>query len=753
MLQESEMLYITEQKKIEESINHRIALQGAIAKSSRLFISPGSVDPNKVLEILGESVSANRAYIFRFRDHGSKMDNVYEWCNHGTEPQIDNLQDLDSDMFPWWLNKFERGENIVLPDVDALPTIAAVEKEILQSQEIRALLAVPIYTDGKLNGFMGFDDTEKCREWSGEDVEILRVVAEMVGVYWERQRAEKALRETNQLLQQIIESLPDATLVIDGNKNVIAWSRTMEEMTGVSKEAIIGKGNYAYALPFFGTKRPLLIDLIFSEHRESKKLYPFIKRKDKTLYTESFTPAMYEGKGAFMWATASPLFDSENNIIGAIESIRDITERKRLDERLQYLATHDTLTNIPNRYYLEETLKRATLKAKRGEKSALLLIDLDNFKLINDTLGHATGDELLIALVGAFKANLREGDFLARLGGDEFAILLEGVSEQEPGEIAERLRRAICESQLCLINQETCFNLSISIGIIIIDGTVDYHRYLSLADTALYAAKEGGRNRVVFAHPDENPISKLTETNHVIGLIKSALQEGLFELNFQPVVRARDGKIIHYETLIRLQDKNGQAILPSKFIPIAEHFGMMSQIDLWVVKAVLATMRKSPKLKLFINISGVTLGEDAILDEIESNIHNSGIEPSRIGFEITETAAVKDLVHAERWIHRLKSIGCFFALDDFGTGFSSFSYLRILPVDYIKIDGTFVQNLHKEPVHRALIQAIHNIAHTLGKKTIAESVENEDSLRILKEIGIDFVQGYFLGRPNSDYNH
>ncbi|WP_051273220.1 EAL domain-containing protein [Desulfotruncus alcoholivorax] len=739
---------ITERKKMEKFIQHRIAIEGAIAQASRLFVSPEGTDLKEVLKILGEAVSANRAYIFKFRENGSKMENTHEWCSSGTVPQIDNLQDLDSSIFPWWMRKLEHGENIVIPDLDDLPPEAGAEKENLQAQEICSLLVVPIYsTNGTLSGFMGFDDTEKCREWSAEDTKALRVVAEMVGVYWERKRAEEALRESNQQLQQIIEFLPDATFVIDRDKKVIAWNRALEEMTGVRKEDIIGYGNYAYAVPFFGKPRPLLIDFIFSENRESETFYPYIERKGNTLYSETYTPSLLEEKGAHLWETASPLFDSDGNLIGAIESIRDITERKRMEEQLQYLATHDALTNIPNRYSLEATIERAVAKAKRGEKSGLLFIDLDNFKLVNDTLGHAAGDELLIALVNVFKINLREGDFLARLGGDAFAVLIEGISDQEAGIIADKLRRAVYESELNLVTHGLRLNLSISIGIVMVDGTLDYQKLLSLADTALYAAKEGGRNRFAFAGSDEDPINRLTETNQLVGLIKNALKEDLFVLCFQPVVRVSDGKIIHHEALIRLQDKNGKIISPGRFIPVAERFGLMHQIDLWVVQSSLATMRQFPELRLFINLSGVTLGDEAVLGLIESNILESGIDPSRIGFEITETAAVKDIFRAERWVRRIKSLGCLFALDDFGTGFSSFSYLRILPVDYIKIDGSFVRNLDKEPVHRALIQAINTIANTLGKKTIAEFVENENILKVLQAIGIDCGQGFYLGRP------
>ncbi len=733
-------------QRMEKSIRQRITLEEAIAKASRLFISPEGSDLNQVLKILGEAVSVNRAYIFRFRLNQSRMDNLFEWCGPGTEPQMDNLQDLDSNIFPWWMRKLEHGENIEIPDVDSLLPDAIVEKEILQAQEIRSLLVVPIFsTNGTLNGFMGFDDTEKCREWSGEDTIALRVAAEMVGVYWEHKQAEEELQETNRQLQQIIEFLPDATFVIDRDKQVIAWNRAIEEMTGVKKEDMMGKGNYAYAIPFYGIPRPILIDLVFSGNKEIEQLYSYFERRDNVLYVETPIPLLIKRKEAYMWGAATPLCDSDGNMIGAIESIRDISEQKRMEGRLQHLATHDAPTNIPNRYSLEEILKRAVAKAKRGKRSALFFIDIDNFKLINDTLGHAAGDELLISLVNVLNTNLREGDFLARFGGDEFAVLLEGISDQEAGIVAEKLRRAVYDSELDLITHVSRLNLSISIGIIMVDGTLDYQRCLSLADTALYKAKEEGRNRVVFADPDEEPIYRLTETNQLVGLIKSALQEDLFVLHFQPIVRIDDGKIIHHEVLIRLKDKDGQIIPPGRFIPVAERFGFMSQIDQWVVKSSLATMIEFPEIKLFINLSGVTLGDDTVLGIIESSIQESAIDPSRIGFEITETAAVKDISRTEQWVRRLKSLGCLFALDDFGTGFSSFTYLRILPVDYIKIDGSFVNNADKEPVHRALIQAIKTIADTLGMKTIAEFVENEDILKVLQIIGIDYGQGFYLG--------
>ena len=560
--------------------------------------------------------------------------------------------------------------------------------------------------------------------------------------------AEDNLRTAHQRLLDIIEFLPDATFVVDQDKKVIAWNRALEEMTGVPKEKILGEDNLAYAIPFYGQKRPMLIDLVFSEDKETEIEYEFVKKKGNTLFAETFVPSTIEGKRAFLWATASPLFDSSGDLVGAIETIRDITERKRMETQLQYLVTHDPLTNIANRYSLEETLKRSVAKATRGVKSALLLIDIDNFKLVNDSLGHAAGDGLLVTLTNFLKNALRDGDLLARLGGDEFAVLLEGSDEKEAGVVAEKLRRAVDEEEMCLVMYKSCLSLSISIGIVMIDGTLDYQKIISCADIALTSAKEKGRNRIVFLQPGEDTAARLLETNQLVSIIKNALKENQLQLFFQPVVRLSDRVITHHEALIRLRDKDGKIIFPGSFIPVAERFGLMPQIDRWVVQSSLDVLGQYPDLKLFVNLSGVSLGDEDLLEFIEEDIRKSGITPSRIGFEITETTAVKDLALTEHWISRLKSLGCKFALDDFGVGFSSFSYLRILSVDSLKIDGFFIRNLDKDTTHFALVQAMNSVAHALGKKTVAEFVENEDILNLLQTLGIDYGQGYFLGEPS-----
>ncbi len=484
----------------------------------------------------------------------------------------------------------------------------------------------------------------------------------------------------------------------------------------------------------------------FANPKEKKR---FIRKFTEKGCVKNLEIRLRRRDGETFWAqvTAVRRFfqkDETQNVIGIVENIE---ERKRIEGKLKHLAMHDPLTNVPNRYVLEKALKRAVAGAGRGKESALLLIDLDNFKLVNDTLGHAAGDELLIIVTNILKSNLRKGDLLARFGGDEFAVLLEGVTYQDVWAVAEKLRRAVDEGEFYLCDCRECVHLSISTGIIIIDGTLDYQKILSRADTALYAAKEGGRNRAIFVQPDEDVSAKLSEVNKLIALIKNALKEGRFMLVYQPVVSLRDGKILYYEALVRLRGDGGELIDPQVFIPVAERFGLMPQVDRWVVQASLTTLQKYPGLTLFLNISGVSLGDAALLEFIEEEICKSGIEPFRIGFEITRTAAVKDLLRADRWIRRLNDLGCRFALDDFGIGFSSLSYLRALPVDYLKIAGSFIRDLDQEPAHRILVQAISTVAHTLGKKTVAGLVESEDVLKVLQELGVDCGQGYLLGKP------
>jgi len=650
--------------------------------------------------------------------------------------------------------------NFVYPDdlPGLIPRIASVMAGHLEPYSYRVLdkagnvryvrtSSRPIVEDNQLVGLTGImvditeskqleDELRKHRDHLEEMVkertaELKTANEQLQREMAERKQAEEALRESEDKYRTIFQTTGTAVIIIEEDTTISLVNEEFEKLSGYSKGDVEGK-------------------ISWKQFSSPEKLALMAEYHCKRRNDPNSAPKSYESRFIDRNGNIKDVLINVAVIPGTRQSVTsfvDISTIKQAEAQLKYLATHDYLTSIPNRYSFEESLKKAVAKARRGKESALLLIDIDNFKLVNDTKGHAAGDDLLIIIASFIKRHLRESDSLARLGGDEFGVLLEEVTVDEARLVAEKLRQITEENNFCLL-QYGCFNLSLSIGFVLIDGALNSQELLSLADTALYAAKEKGRNRVVLLDQNEEATIKLEAINQLITQIKNALKEDKFVLHFQPVVRVDNGKTAHYEALVRLKGEAGQLILPQAFIPTAERFGLMPQIDRWVVGASLDVLRQNPGLDLFVNISGISLNDKSLLENIEELITTSGLEPSRIGFEITETAAVKDMLLAQQWIERLKKLGCRFALDDFGIGFSSFSYLRMLPVDYLKIDGSFIRNIDKEPSHRALVEAMSAVARSLGKKTVAEYVENGNVLEILHELKIDYAQGYFLGRPN-----
>lgn len=586
----------------------------------------------------------------------------------------------------------------------------------------------------------------------------------------ERRQAENLLRESEKRYRNLVENINDVIFTLD-NQGVITYvSKAIEKMflykadevTGKLFESFIHPGDLA--LLRSRLERVLAGEVAPSEYRMIDKNggVRYVRASSRRLYADNQLIGL---TGVLVDITERKQIEDElrehrahleeivgkrtTELITANEQLQqEIAERKQAEAQLKHHATHDYLTGIPNRYSFEESLKNIAAKAKRGMDGALLFIDIDNFKLVNDTKGHTAGDHLLINVARIIKENIRKSDTLARLGGDEFGVLLEGATVDEARLVAEKLRKMIEENDFCFTDYG-CFNLSICIGIVMIDGSLNSQELLTLADTALYTAKEKGRNRIVLLDPNEETTSKFAATNRLVAQVNRAVKEDKFVLHLQPVVQVDNGEIVYHEALLRLQGEEGVLISPGAFIPAAERFGLMPQIDRWVVGASLDIMRQHPDLCLFVNISGISLSDESLLGYVEKMIAQCSMEPSRIGFEITETVAVRDMSLARRWIERLKKLGCRFALDDFGIGFSSVSYLQMLPVDYIKIDGSFICNLDKDPSHRALVKAMNTVAHTLGKQTIAEYVENEEVLKALQKLKVDCAQGYFLGSPKA----
>ena len=427
-------------------------------------------------------------------------------------------------------------------------------------------------------------------------------------------------------------------------------------------------------------------------------------------------------------------------------------ERASHEAELLHMASHDPLTGLPNRSLLERALNKAVAEAEHGEVSTLMYLDLDQFKIVNDTLGHNSGDRLLAMVAGMVRSTLRSEDMLARLGGDEFAVLLPGIHVDDAAAVAERVRSVVDECRF--VEDGQGFALGLSIGMTAITGFASASEVLGQADIACYTAKSEGRNRVAIYEPEATALALLSGDGRWTIELKDALHEHRLQLVFQPVVRARGGGVDHFETLLRLQDREGNIVGPAEFIPAAERSGLIREIDHWVLNAALDRIREENDLGrrvcLAVNFSGITLGSPESAAYIRAAIEAKGVAPSLLIIEITETALMTNLARVRATIEALRRIGCHFALDDFGTGFSSFAYLAQLPVDSVKIDGSFVRDIATNPVNQAIVRAIATVTHSVGKQCIAEWVEDAETLDALRRIHVDLAQGYYIGYPSGN---
>jgi len=459
-----------------------------------------------------------------------------------------------------------------------------------------------------------------------------------------------------------------------------------------------------------------------------------------------------------MWlslSTKSLMLENDRVICSAL---LDITEAHELSRQLSYQATYDDLTGLVNRREFEDRLQEVIETAcDRKTENVLCYLDLDQFKVINDTCGHMAGDELLRQLSHVLHRCIRRDDTLARLGGDEFGVLLENCPLKNAVTAADNIRQVVQEFRF--IWEDSTFNIGASIGLTPIskDGET-ISDVLRRADTACYAAKDAGRNRIHVYHFDDVELEERHGEMRLVSSINSALDEGRMELWQQSISHVDEVSTVidrgnsHFELLLRMRDREGNLVLPDSFLPSAERYDLAIRIDRWVLDAVFNWFRKYPeqidKMQFCsVNLSGQSLSDEKFLQEIVDQFHLSNLPAHKFCFEITETAAILNLTNASQFIKTLKQLGCSFALDDFGSGLSSFAYLKSLPVDFVKIDGFFVKDVVTDPVDLAMVKAINDMAHAMGKQTIAEFVEDKDILKKLVDLGVDYVQGFGIAQP------
>ena len=536
-----------------------------------------------------------------------------------------------------------------------------------------------------------------------------------------------------------MEHMADAVIATDALNRVRYLNPLAEQLTGWSASEAAGRPLervFQLQSPPAGQLHPAFTGGLQGPAVGIQKFSNLIRKDGSLLTIEDAT---------------APLRGSRHNIVGQVLVFRDATDARAMAERLRWQAAHDALTDLPNRREFEHCLGKLVAEAHALDaKHVLLYIDLDQFKVINDTCGHSAGDALLKRLASQLKARLRRNDVIARLGGDEFGVLLADCTIDDGRELVESLRAAVASQRFEW--EGKTFEITCSIGYMAITRTSpSAAQLMSNADAACYVAKDKGRNRTQEYFGGKDCTRKRLEMQWAVR-IKQALEEGRFALYYQtinPIVETRLPE--QREILLRMIDENGEIVPPAQFIPAAEKYSLMTAIDRLVVTKILDWLAANPvdakRYVWSINLSGQSLGDEAFLGFIAAELRRTQVAGERLCFEITETAAIADLARAQRFIAELKQLRCRFALDDFGSGMASYGYLKNLPVDCIKIDGGFIKGMVNDAIDQVVVESIHRVGRLMGIRTVAEFVESAAILARLKTIGVDYAQGFHLHRP------
>jgi len=547
------------------------------------------------------------------------------------------------------------------------------------------------------------------------------------------------VRSRQKRLQSILDNAGEGIITMDSQGTIETFNRAAQRVFGYRADEVVGKScddvirmavsrSHGTFLEF--CKSPLSQDHI-------NEVVVSVYHKDDSIFPMSLN--------------VSDIWDEGRQLFVVI--VEDISERIALMDNLRTMAEHDSLTGLYNREYFMTELDRVVENIKRGVRGsyALLYIDLDNFKFVNDTLGHIAGDQLLVEVTQMFTRRNRKSDLLARLGGDEFAILIVGAKRSQVIAAAESHRRLLSDYTFKFNGKVV--NVGCSIGVTLFgQEPLIKENLLAQADIACHIAKRAGRNRVhIYKHDDRRNVTAMSEDMGWATMIKNAIDTQALVMMVQPIASIADGNCDRFEVLLRMRSEDGQLIQPSGFLPAAERFGLIRSIDQWVVTHAIELLskaqRRNPNTRFAINLSAKSLDDDGMFKVITSALELYEVDPTFITFEITENIAISNLNSSIDFLQRLRALGCHTALDDFGVGYSSFAYLKDLPVDFVKIDGSFVRNIEKDNLQYTMVRSMNDVAHAMGKVTVAEYVDSRQSLEHLIQIGVDYAQGFYIGQP------
>ena len=609
----------------------------------------------------------------------------------------------------------------------------------------------------------------KARVFLDEDGQPARTL----GIIWDvtaRRNAEMLLAQQKELAEVTLGSIGDGVITTDAQGVVTYLNRVAQELTGWPVQLARGQEvEHVFRVVDESSRHPL--------ENSAKRC---LRLGHRVALSPRGALVARDGRDFPIQDSAAPIRSNDGKVLGAVLVFHDVSSERQLRHELSWQASHDMLTGLINRREFEARVATALTSARNDNaRHALLFLDLDQFKIVNDTCGHVAGDKLLRQIANLLQSKMREADVLARLGGDELGVLLLNCPIDQAHLVADNLRVAV--KDLRFVWGEQSFEIGVSIGLVVVDAdSKSLAEVLSAADRACYVAKEQGRNRVHFYQESDLVLAKRYGEMLWVVRLNDAFQQDRFRLYYQPIVSLDDAVFDnHVEILIRMLDERGEIVLPGAFIPAAERYDLMGTMDRWVIESVFGHIGRAtdsandgasnktadghadghdgaavaesaiyvnPR-SYSINLSGISLNDDQLLRFIADQFTRHTVAPEQICFEITETAAIGNLTKAKSFMQDVKSMGCKFALDDFGSGLSSFAYLKNLPVDYLKIDGSFVRDVATDPIIRAMVASINQVGHVMGIKTVAEFVETESILEHVQEIGIDYAQGYAVGRP------
>ena len=559
--------------------------------------------------------------------------------------------------------------------------------------------------------------------------------------------SEIALSLEKEQAEVTLSSITDTVVTVDVDLNIVYLNPAGEKLLGHSNEEVCGEAfNKIFLIVDENTGEEIIDPL-----KDCVDTGEFVTLPEHSSLTRN------DESTVSIEASIAPMKSEKDNLIGVVMVIQDVSQTRSLNRQLSYQASHDLLTGLYNRRKFEEYLEEILIDTREENRHhTLFYLDLDEFKVVNDTCGHVAGDELLKQLPALFNETLRTGDIVARLGGDEFGIILQNCSVQQAGLIAEKIREKI--KSFRFVWEDHTFEIGVSIGVVGIDAdNAEMSFILSSADMACYAAKDAGRNCVHVYEPSDDVITERSGQMHWAARISKALEEHQFMIYQQPIVGLTGESGHHQEILVRMIDEDKNVVLPGSFMSAAERYGLMHEIDRWVIREVFQHMGrddpadpvKGTNRVFFINLSGESINEQSLLNYILEEKDKYDVSLENVCFELSENTATSNLSKTAAFIKELKKHNCKFSLDGFGNGLGSFSYLKSMPVDYIKINGDFIKEISNDAIDRAMVESILKVARILGLATIAEHVENNETLVVLKEIGVDYVQGYYLGRPEA----